>query len=359
MVNKKIKILIFSPSLQCGGSEKHVANLCNNIDANKFEVVLILINNTSPFYQIKNPNIEVIDLKASRLLHGIIKLLKLIRLKNPHIVYSTSNHLNLLLAIIKFWLPKDVKLIARESSVVSINHLYSPYPKLYNFLLKAFYKKIPLIVCQSKSMQQDLIANYGLEPQQTTLIYNGIEDVDYRNEFNKSVKPHFLSVARLSPEKGIDRVLNALSLLQFDFNYTIIGGGTEKNKLQQLAIMYKIENKVFFAGQQYKPFVNIENVDLFLMASQYEGFPNTLLEATSYGIPVVAFNSPGGISEIVEDGVNGFLVNSDNTEDFAKTINKALEYNFDRQKIKQLTQTKFSLQKSIQQLQTLFISSTK
>jgi glycosyltransferase involved in cell wall biosynthesis len=289
----------------------------------------------------------------------LLKILQQIKKVQPHIVYSTANHLNLLIAIFKFALPKTTKFIAWETSIVSVNHTFSAHPTFYNFLLKKFYKKIPLVVCQSNFMQHDLITNYKLTTKQTTVIYPGVKNVNTIIEKPKNSKPHFLTVARLSPEKGIDKILKAISLIPFDFVYTIIGDGNERENLQKLVKEYKLESKVIFTGQRQNPFTTIEQVDLFLMASSHEGFPTTLLEATSYGIPIVAYNAPGGIAEIIEDGVNGFLIKENNEVTFALTIEKALAYKFENKKIQQQTQLKFSLQNSIQLLQNLFISAIK
>jgi glycosyltransferase involved in cell wall biosynthesis len=316
------------------------------------------VDNSNPFFKVED-SVKLIDLQKKKVRNALPSILHYIKKMQPHIVYSTANHLNLLLAIFKFRLPASIKLIAWETSIVSVNHKFSAYPKLYNFLLKKFYKKIPLVVCQSNFMQQDLIRNYSLSAKQTIVIYTGVDEVDTIIENNKNTIPHFLTVARLSPEKGIDKILQALSQLTFDFTYTIIGDGIEKGKLQQLVATFKLEDKVFFAGQKQNPFSRIQKADLFLMASKYEGFPTTLLEATSHGIPVVAYEAPGGIAEIIEDGINGFLVKENTALALAETIAKALSYNFDNKKIQQQTQLKFGLQKSIQQLQTLFISATK
>ncbi len=314
-----------------------------------------MVDNSNAFYFIDD-SVNVIDAKKKKVRNALPQILQHIKKIQPYIIYSTANHLNLVIAIFKFALPKNTKLIAWETSIVSINYTFSACPTFYNFLLKTFYKKIPLVVCQSNFMQQDLIANYKLTTKQTTVIYTGVDEVNTIIENKKNTKPHFLTVVRLSPEKGIDKILKALSLLTFDFTYTIIGDGNERENLQKLAKQYKLENKVIFTGQRQHPFTTIEQADLFLMASSYEGFPTTLLEATSYGIPIVAYNAPGGIAEIIEDGVNGFLVNENNATAFAKTIEKALAYNFDNKKIQQQTQTKFSLQNSIEQVQNLFIA---
>jgi glycosyltransferase involved in cell wall biosynthesis len=352
---QKIKLLLLTPSLECGGAEKYVSIVCNNLDKQIFDVTLLVVNNSNPFFLIDS-SVAVIDLHKKKVRHALPKIVQHIKKLQPNIVYSTANHLNLLLAIFKFRLPVSTKFIAWETSIVSINHTFSTFPKLYNLLLKKFYKKIPLVVCQSNYMQQDLIANYGFLPQQTKVIYTGIDEAKTIIARNKNTKPHFLTVARLSPEKGIDKILKALSLLTFDFIYTIIGDGIEKDKLKQLVAIFKLEGKVIFAGQKQNPFTTITQANLFLMGSKYEGFPTSLLEATSYGIPCVAYNAPGGISEIIKEEINGFLVKENSAVTFAQVIEKAVVYNFDAKKIQQQTQLNFGLQNSIQQLQNFFIA---
>ena len=61
--NKKIKLLILTPTLECGGAEKYVSLLCNNINNLQFDVTLAVINNANPFYTINNRSIKIIILK--------------------------------------------------------------------------------------------------------------------------------------------------------------------------------------------------------------------------------------------------------------------------------------------------------
>jgi len=344
---EKIKLLILTPTLQCGGSEKYVSLLCNNINTQKFDVTLVVLNNSIPFYNISNHAVSVVDLKVNRARNSLFKIVAMIKSHKPNIVFSTANHLNLYLAIFKNWLPKNVILIARESSIVSINSKRAKSPALYTWLLKSFYKRIDHIICQSLYMQQDLIGNFNVDKNKTIVINNAVEapestidDFLHKGNLNK-VK--FVTVARLSEEKGIDRLIRAVAKLSLPYSYHIIGSGKKKHALQVLINEMGLQHSIFLEGEKHDPFAGMEDAALFLMGSYYEGFPNTVLEANTIGIPVIAFNVPGGINEIITNGENGFLVNEDNENKFTQAIERALQTNFEAQKIKASTRSKYSI----------------
>ena len=67
----RVRLLIITPTLEGGGSEKIVSLVCSHINTNIFSVCLVVVNNTNPFYKIENPAIEVIDLKKHRVLFSL------------------------------------------------------------------------------------------------------------------------------------------------------------------------------------------------------------------------------------------------------------------------------------------------
>ncbi len=354
----KIKLLIFIPGLQCGGSEKFVWLLCNHINTQKFSVCLVVLNNTDPFYKINNPAITVIDLKEKRVRYTLFKIKREIKEIQPDIVFSTANHLNLYFAIFRNWLPKTIKFIARESSIVSINSRRATMPAIYNRLIKKYYRRFDLIVCQSVYMQQDLINNYHIPENKTIVIHNATEEIliNHTNQQdslaeNKIYK--FITVARLSEEKGIERLIHAVGLLSFPFQFYIIGEGEKRAYLQKLIHTLQLEEKVFLKGESNEPFKGMEDADLFLMGSYYEGFPNVLLEAGAIGIPVIAFDVPGGIAEIIT-AVTGILVDDNDLIGFAAAIQMATDNLFDRNKIIALTKERFSVHTIMTGIENLF-----
>ncbi|WP_462252077.1 glycosyltransferase [Ferruginibacter sp.] len=351
--NKKIKLLILTPTLECGGSEKYVSLLCNNINSQQFAVTLAVLNNETPFYKITNNDVALIDLKVKHARSSLFKIKSLVKQHKPDIIFSTSNHLNIYLAVFRQLFSKKIIFIARESSVVSINSKRAKFPVLYTWLIKTFYQRINFIICQSKYMQQDLIDNYNIKKEKAIVINNPVEENSLMLAATKKNK--FITVARLSEEKGIDRLIRSVANLTIPFTYYIIGDGNKTESLQNLINQLQLQSKVFLTGKKDNPFGEMEDADLFLMGSHYEGFPNTLLEAGALGIPVVAFNVPGGIREIITDGENGLLVKDGDEKAFAAAIEKALNIDFNRQQIKNNTQKIFSLNLIIKKTETLFL----
>jgi glycosyltransferase involved in cell wall biosynthesis len=146
-----------------------------------------------------------------------------------------------------------------------------------------------------------------------------------------------------------------VGLLSVSFKYYIIGDGSKRNELQQLIDSLQLQDKVFLTGEKKLPFSGLEDADLFLMGSYYEGFPNVLLEAGAHGIPVVAFDAPGGIAEIITDNENGLLVEDNDIIAFAAAIKNALAGNFDRDQIIESTKKRFSVSSMMAAMENIFL----
>lgn len=352
-----IKMVLLVPTLECGGSEKYVSLFCNTIDSNRFAVTLAVLNNAHPFYTITNKAVTVVDLKVKHVRNSVLKIAALVKQVQPDIIFSAANHLNIYLAFFRNKFSKNIILVARESSVVSINSKRAKFPFLYNLLLKKYYNRFDCIICQSAFMQQDLINKYNIAKEKTVVIHNPVQE----NVLPVALPPvphqpiKLITVARLSAEKGIDRLIRSVANLSMPFEYHIIGEGDQRQVLQNLINRLQLQNKVFLHGAKSTPFAGMEDADLFLMGSHYEGFPNTLLEAGILGIPVVAFDVPGGIAEIISNGSNGFLVKNGDEKQFVLTIEKAIQTRFNRQQISTATGHTFSLQQIIARTENLFV----
>ncbi|PLX44071.1 MAG: hypothetical protein C0609_06405, partial [Deltaproteobacteria bacterium] len=118
-----------------------------------------------------------------------------------------------------------------------------------------------------------------------------------------------LSAGRLSVEKGFSHLLDAISLIAADLpiKFVICGDGAMEMELRDRARSLGIENRCLFAGFRRDIQEVMAASDLYVLPSLTEGLPNVVLEAFSYGKPVVA-TAVGGVPELVEDGVNGILV---------------------------------------------------
>ena len=355
--SNKIKLLIVVPTLECGGLERNVTIICNNIDTSKYDVTLAVLNNANQFFKITNPAVNVIDLKINNVRMSLFAILKLSKKIRPAIILTTANHLNLFLAIFKWMFPKHVKIVARESSIVSVNTQRTWNPKLYHWLLRVFYKKTDLIVCQSEYMRNDLLKNYNVPEKRMQIIYNSVTSPEIvSDEGIKVPYAKLITVARLSTEKGLCRLIKAVSLLKIPYRFTIIGEGNMRSVLQDLITKLSLEKNVFLTGSCVQPFTKVPDPDLFLMGSYYEGFPNAMLEAIAAGIPTVAFNAPGGIAELLVNNENGILVEESDESEFAAAIEKALNYPFDKKKIQESTLQRFNVNAVMEQWYRIFDS---
>lgn len=355
--SKKIRVLIITPSLQCGGSEKMSSLICNHLDEEKFIICLLVVDNADPFYTISNPAVEIIDLQKKRVLFALGGIRRVVKQFGPDIIFTTANHINLYLAIFRNRFNRRIIFIAREASVVSINSRQAKMPALYSRLIRMFYKRFDHIICQSAYMQQDLVAHYQIDIEKTYVINNAVQAQELK--YHKDQLPgrvyKFITVARLSAEKGIERLVHAAGLLSIPFTYHIVGDGPKRKELERLIADLHLQDKIFLHGKRKEPFAGMEDADLLLMGSYYEGFPNVLLEAGALGIPAIAFDVPGGIDEIIKPGVNGILVEDNDLIAFASAINRKQFEEFDRQAIIDNTNTRFELNAVITQYEELFL----
>jgi L-malate glycosyltransferase len=161
-----------------------------------------------------------------------------------------------------------------------------------------------------------------------TVVPNGIEIEDYQNRLHKqereSPEKRILFVGRLDPVKGIPSLLRAIKIVCEVFpaaKLIVVGDGGEREHLESLADSIGIRNRVDFVGRT--PHENIPDylcqADVFVLPSESEGFPLVLLEAMACGLPIVA-TRVGGVPDIIEDGVNGYLVEYGDFQEMAKKI---------------------------------------
>ena len=128
-------------------------------------------------------------------------------------------------------------------------------------------------------------------------------------------RPHdglvLAAVGRLEWQKGFDLLIQAFAAIASDFpdwRLTIWGEGAERSRLQQLADQSGYADRIELPGNSQSQSDWTGNADIFVLSSRYEGFPNVLLEAMSAGLPVLSFRCDFGPEEMIEDGVDGVLV---------------------------------------------------
>ena len=144
-------------------------------------------------------------------------------------------------------------------------------------------------------------------------------------------------VGRLHPVKGVQYLIEAMATVHQempDVKLVIVGDGAERSRLEELAEILDLKSCIQFAGQvpQERIPQMMHQADVFALPSLSESFGIVNLEAMAAGLPIVATNV-GGIPDIVEDGVNGYLVNAKNPDEIADRILMLMQNSEMREKI--------------------------
>ncbi|KAA5544749.1 glycosyltransferase [Adhaeribacter rhizoryzae] len=363
----KPSIFFIIPSLHGGGSERVITHLIRNLNPDLFSITLVLVKKEGVFLSAIPEQVPIIVLNSSQTRYIPVKLVKLIWQHKPDIVFSTLGHLNLIIATLRFLMPAKTRFIARESSMVSLHNKNERFPIIFNLLFKTVYKSFYKIVCQSRYMQQDLIENYNIPLSKTFVINNPIDFKLINSHINVQQSPYepgfvnFVAVGRLSVEKGYNRLIDAFAAVpEQNIKLTIIGEGDDYDLLVKRIAERGLENKVCLARFIKNPYNYMFHAHALIITSHYEGFPNVVIEANACGTPVIAMNSPGGISEIIDENRNGWLIQDDNILALTQKIREvALLPKPAPAALVQLAEQKYSLAYIIQKYEGLFTEALK
>lgn len=201
-----------------------------------------------------------------------------------------------------------------------ISHVHGLNRRLY-------YAGSNHLIAVSDAVREHLIGQ-GITSSQISTIKNCVEFKPVSAARTPASPLNICIVAKLHRNKGHEWALRALlSADSPDFRLHIIGDGPERRNLENLCRQLSAGEKVKFYGFFNDPRKLLEKFDVALLPSLGEGIPLSLLEAMSLGIPALA-TKVGGIPEIVNDGVNGLLVEPENAGQLLEAFKKLTDAKF-------------------------------
>ncbi|MCI2773818.1 serine-aspartate repeat adhesin O-glycosyltransferase SdgA [Staphylococcus petrasii] len=163
-------------------------------------------------------------------------------------------------------------------------------------------------------------------------VYNisvGYIDMTYANIDNKNFQnKKLISISRLVPDKQVEHQIRIISEVKKaipNVTLDIYGHGGQINDLNEIIQKYKLENNVTLHGFSNDVERQLESANLKVFTSKKEGFALAILESLAKGTPVICYDVDYGPSEMIENGVNGYLIESGNETMMAQTIIKILQ----------------------------------
>lgn len=360
----RIRVLHLITELEPGGAENLLLNICRGLDKEKFNLIVGYISGPgTQATEFRRAGVRLVDLSRRGKIDPLLlfKLFFLMRKEKIQIVHTHLVHASIVGRI--------AAKLAGVKSIVTTRH-YGYYHKeksLIDWIERKTAVYNSSFIAISKAVKEYMNNRKIYKPEKITVIYNAVDLSLFDSEAPVIISRNnndFLigSVGQLHPSKGYDTLLKSMPQVIKEFpsvKLIIIGDGIQKEYLERLCSDLGISQQVTFLGRKTSAEVSgfLKNIDLFVLASNWEGFGLALIEAMSAGKPVVAAKV-GGIPEIVEDGECGFLVPPGDPQTLAEKViyllkNRELSTEMGMEGRKRV-ETLFSLDNMIIKLERLY-----
>ncbi|MFN3476458.1 MAG: glycosyltransferase [Candidatus Methylomirabilales bacterium] len=323
-VNPSIKLAYVIPNLDLGGTERQLVALAKGLDRSRFLPVVFCLTATGPLVaDLEETGVKVrcFGLRGLKVWRNPIRVARCLlafsadlKKEKPEIVHGLLFHAYILAAF--------VARIARVPIVIASRRSlgYFKVGKPHYLLAERLANRMTdLIVANSEAVKEDVIRQEKVEPAKVRVVYNGIDpslydvpaDPALRAELKIPEEAKIVGVvANLIHYKGHRSFLKACQTIKRKHGavkFLLIGDGPLRGQLEELARELGLEQDVRFLGSRHDIPELLALMDVAVLPSLEEGFPNAVLEAMAAGKPVVA-TRVGGVPEAVIHGETGLLV---------------------------------------------------
>lgn len=331
---KTKKYLFLITGMVMGGAERVMATIANDFVKRGNEVLIVSLKDSNSAYRL-DPRVKIVGAKGSiQSKYKLIRILKLIfsgikgffyylyYLKSfkPEVVLSFLTYSNLLAVITHLLFVRNVPVVISERS--------DPLKRgnIIKKICEFIYPKADCLVCQSKR-----VGNYFRKLDGKTnikVIPNPVNLECVAQTVPEKRRKAIIAVGRLSTQKNYDLLIEGFQEIKSDYSDYIVeiyGQGPEYDNLNQKIKGLHLENNIFLMGIKSNVMQSVNDAKLYVMTSDYEGFPNALVEAMASGLPVISTDFPTGIAkELIKDGVNGYVIPRNDKTELAKAMVKIL-----------------------------------
>lgn len=217
----------------------------------------------------------------------------------------------------------------RGSDVPGYSDRFPVIYKTIKPLVRLIWKKSSAVIANSSDLRK--LALRTNDNQKIDLIYNGIDTENFQPKIESRPIDKFIittGASRITGRKGIKYLIAAMREIIKDHpkvHLKLMGDGNERESLEKLSKELNLEKHVQFLGRipREKTAPYYQEASIFVLASFNEGMSNAMLEALASGLPIIS-TATGGAKELVQSGINGFVVGMKNSEDLAEKISRLI-----------------------------------
>ena len=323
-----IKVFHIIPTLGVGGAEKLVTDIGLNINKEKFSITIITLykNENSIFLEdLKKHNINVIELNKRKGpdLSLILKFNKLFKKDKPDVI---NTHLYVTPYVCIPAILQKVKIKIHTVHNIATKEL----PWKFRIIMKMIYHFFGFVpIAISDYIKDTIQKEYNLKSNEIECIYNGIDTNKFicNQKYIHNDNIVFINVARMSEAKKQILLIEAFKLVNDKYKNTrlhIVGDGKLRKKIEDKIRELGLEEKVILRGIRKNISKELNNASVFVLSSEYEGLPLSVLEAMASGLPIITTDA-GGVIDIVKNNINGIIVQKNNIQALADAMIKICE----------------------------------
>ncbi|MFK7738239.1 MAG: glycosyltransferase [Pirellulaceae bacterium] len=327
----RIKICLIIPTLVQGGAEKQLTLLAKHLDRERFDVNVVVLTHSGPLEPaLRDAGVALhfVEKRGKLDPFAILRLEKILRRLKPDIVHT--------------WLfagnsyGRFAALRSKVPVVLGGERCVDPWKRWWHHRIDAWLAKRTDGIITNTSAIRDFYGSHGIDSDFFSVIPNAVTDVrdqpldgESKNELRQRLferlgipprKRVVGAIGRLWKQKGYEEIIWSSELLHSVFEdawIVIFGDGPNREQLMHYRDRVHAEGSVKFVGHREDASELMLGFDLLWNASRYEGQSNTILEAMSKGIPVIASDIPG-TRDLIVHGKSGFLYPLKDVESLTK-----------------------------------------
>lgn len=351
----KKNLVFIIPSLEAGGAEKSLINLLNTIDYQKYSVDLVLFKPGGVFSTLVPNQVNFVAISSAfkqfsrglfsscfyfvmrmqfKFVYHRIAFFLTSRFEKCEAVAEQKNwkHMRVFMTALPKKYDAAIGFLEKSSvyfavdcvqATTKIGWIHTTYSNsgMNAVLDTPYFEQLDAVIGVSPECVIDLQNNFPTLKSRFQLIYNivapnliqQLADQECEDSHLFDAETTFLTIARLSPEKGLDLAIEAAKILGekgLSFKWLILGDGSEEERLKQQISHDHLENKVFLLGVRKNPYPYIKRASIYVQPSRYEGKSMAIEEAKILQKPIVVTSFSSALDQI-EPNVTGFIASMD------------------------------------------------
>lgn len=350
---QKMRVLFLINSLVGGGAERVFSGVVNRIlpYLPMAEVEVVLLDNETRCYDISAPvRITCLGSDGS-VLDSYTRLKRYLNANRPDLVVSFLTRANYLAVAFARRFGYRCIISERSNPSGAIGNGVVGWARKWS--VRALYPRADHVIAVSEGVKASLVNQFFLSPGAVTVIPNPCDIAELERQGQQACDLHsdprlqqgyIIAVGRLVECKRYDVLIRAYAEGGFSLPLVILGEGPLLQELQQLASELGVADRVLFPGFLANPHAAMARATVFVLSSDIEGFPNSLIEAMGLGLPVISSNCHHGPGEILDEvttpdisgvhhGRHGLLVPTADVQSLNKALQEVLASDAFRQEL--------------------------